>query len=351
MIVDILKQLITEHIGKLKPASKGYMTRNCMLCHARGYGQDKRRRFGIKFEHNSIIAHCFNCGFSCSYVEGNDLLPPFKFLLKHLGADKTFIKHIEFEIYKLKNGLAIESESQSIEEKIRKLFSKWVTGELPIQSKTLLQYIDEGYNDADFLQVVEYAISRKIYDLDKFYWSPAKSFQLNNRLIIPYYYRDKVVGFTARLAFNLPDKSVPKYYQLSPEDFVYNLDAQNTWTRKYVIVTEGVLDAWAVDGVSTLGEINQYKCEIINRLQKVVIVCPDRDKKGGDLVSAAISNNWAVSFPGWDYNIKDAAQASEKYGRLLTTQSIIESAVFSKDKIRINWDIAQRERNKRTGKV
>jgi hypothetical protein len=144
----------------------------------------------------------------------------------------------------------------------------------------------------------------------------------------------------------VPDKSIPKYYQQCPQDFVYNLDNQQGWLRKYVIVTEGVLDAWIVDGISILGEVGQSKVDIINRLQKEVIVCPDRDKKGWDLVNIAIENNWSVAFPKWDAGIKDAANASEKYGRLLTTHSIISSAVHGKDKIKLHWQIEHNQRQR-----
>jgi len=45
-------------------------------------------------------------------------------------------------------------------------------------------------------------------------------------------------------------------------------------------------------------------------------------------------------------NIKDAAKASEVYGRLLTTHSIISSAVSGKDKIKLKWEIEQNARKR-----
>ena len=76
-------------------------------------------------------------------------------------------------------------------------------------------------------------------------------------------------------------------------------------------------------------------------------VVPDRDKKGWDLVKAAIDNGWSVSFPKWKQFIKDAAHASEIYGRLLTTHSIISSEISGKEKIELNWKIAQNERERK----
>jgi hypothetical protein len=58
-------------------------------------------------------------------------------------------------------------------------------------------------------------------------------------------------------------------------------------------------------------------------------------------------NNWGVSYPKWDIDIKDASAAAEKYGRLLTTHSIIDSAVYGKEAIELKWKIEQAARARR----
>jgi hypothetical protein len=324
-----------------------------MLCHTQGHGKDTRNRFGIQFNADSIAANCFNCGFSAGYTEGKELSKSFKFFLKQLGIADRFIEEIEFEIFKQINSIKVmregeeETKREDKESKIRSLFDQWKSVDLPADSLPITQWLEYGLDDPDFLQVVEYALNRRIFELDKFYWSPDKARNVNQRLIIPYYYKKKIVGFTARLSYNTDGKEIPKYYQQCPTDFVYNLDNQQAWNRKYVILNEGVLDAWVTDGISNLGELGQTKIDIINRLQKQVIVCPDRDKKGGDLVEAALENNWSVAFPEWDKDIKDAAKASEKYGRLLTIHSIISTAVEGKDRIKLRWDIEHNERKRK----
>ncbi len=349
MITDILKDSILANIGPLKSAPKNWQKRNCPLCHTQGHGRDTRHRFGIQFNQTSIAMNCFNCSFSASYSEGEELSKSFKFFLSQLHIDDKFIKQLEFEIFKQKNQIQSirDGDVPGLEDKdakFRKLFQKWQPMDLPEDTASITTWLEYGLDDPNFLKVANYAIDRKLYDLDTFYWSPSTSHNLNQRLIIPYYYKDKIVGFTSRLCYDVADKSVPKYFQQCPQDFVYNLDHQQDWLRKYVLVTEGVLDAWCIDGVSILGEVGQSKVDIINRLQKEVIVCPDRDKKGGDLVDIAIENNWAVSFPKWDNDIKDAAAAAAKYGRLLTTHSVISSAVTGNDKIKLQWEINANER-------
>lgn len=351
MIIDLLKDAILSNIGPLKQAPKGWYKRHCMLCHTQGHGKDTRNRFGIQFNPNSIVANCFNCGFSASYTENKSLSKSFRFFLKQLNVDEKFIMQIEFEIFKNLNSISVVRDGDNDrpidkESKLKLLFQKWKPMDLPKDSLPISQWLEYGLDDPDFLNVVEYALSRRIFDLDRFYWSPEKSHNLNQRLIIPYFYKDKIVGFTSRLSYDTDGKQIPKYYQQCPTDFVYNLDNQQAWARKYVIVCEGVLDSYAVDGVAVLGEIGQEKIDIINRLQKQVIVCPDRDKKGGDLVEVAIKNNWAVSFPKWNKNIKDAAKAAEVYGSLLTTYSIISSSVTGKDKIELRWKMEDIERSR-----
>ena len=351
MIIDVLKDSILQHIGPLKQAPKNWQKRNCFLCHTQGHGKDTRNRFGIQFSLNSIICNCFNCGFSAVYKEGEQLTSSFKFLLRQLNIDEKFIKHIEFAIFKEINQIHSIREGDTEtdkdkENKFKTLYKKWKSVDLPVDSFSISQLLENNFDDPNFLKVVNYAINRKIFDLDNFYWSPDNIHNMNMRLIIPYKYKNKIVGYTARLCFDPPDKSIPKYYQQCPTDFIYNLDNQQNWNRKYVILTEGVLDAWVVDGISILGEITRSKIDIINSLQKQIIVCPDRDKKGYDLVKAAIDNKWAVSFPKWDIYIKDAAKAAEKYGRLLTTCSIISSVISDAYKIQINWKIRQAERDR-----
>lgn len=352
MLINILKDAILSNIGPLKQAPKGWNKRNCMLCHTRGHGKDTRHRFGIQFNPQSVALNCFNCGFSAGYTEGKELSNSFKFFLEQLHIDRKFIEQVSFEIFKQQNQIQSIREGDTNvkvdpESKFRELFNKWKPMDLPPDSLPITAWLEEGNDDKNFLRVVNYTLDRKIFDLHNFYWSPNKMHNMHQRLIIPYFYKNLIVGYTSRLCYDVPDKSIPKYYQQSPTDFVYNLDHQQGWLRKYTIVTEGVLDAWVTDGISILGEIGQSKVDIINRLQKDIIVCPDKDKKGGDLVTAALENDWAVSFPKWETGIKDAAAAAEKYGRLLTTHSIISSAVSGKVKIRVAWELEQGERQRK----
>ena len=124
-----------------------------------------------------------------------------------------------------------------------------------------------------------------------------------------------------------------KYYTDVQPGYVFNMDTQD-WSRKFVIVTEGPFDAITISGVSILGsEVNDIQRELINGLNRRVIVVPDRDAPGEKLINQATEFGWSVAFPEWDNKVTDVADAVLKYGRLFTIQSILKSTESSKLKI------------------
>ena len=101
-----------------------------------------------------------------------------------------------------------------------------------------------------------------------------------------------------------------------------------------MLVTEGPFDAITVSGVSILGsEINDIQRELIEGLNRQIIVVPDRDAPGEKLINQAIEFGWSVAFPEWSADVEDTADAVKKYGRLFTIQSILKSTETNKLKI------------------
>ena len=116
---------------------------------------------------------------------------------------------------------------------------------------------------------------------------------------------------------------------------MFNIDRFVNSERDFVIVTEGVFDAILIDGVSVLGNgVTPEQAHLIDKLNKRVILCPDRDEAGKDLIDKAIELGWEVSFPleRWYQRCPDAV---EHYGRLLTVNSIIKYATDNKIKIQV----------------
>ena len=104
----------------------------------------------------------------------------------------------------------------------------------------------------------------------------------------------------------------------------------------FAIVCEGQVDAIHVDGCALGGsEINDAQALLINKLNKDIIVVPDRDRAGSKLVEQAIERGWGVSLPEWPQDINDIGDAVDKYGRLYTLYSIANAAESSPLKIRL----------------
>ena len=116
---------------------------------------------------------------------------------------------------------------------------------------------------------------------------------------------------------------------------MFNIDEQND-DRKYVVAVEGPIDAIAIDGVALLGsEVKEQQTALLNSLGKHVIVVPDRDDAGKNIVKQAIANGWGVSMPPWDMEIKDVNEAVQKYGKIYTLHTIVGYAEFNELKIQL----------------
>jgi len=343
MIAEILKDTILLHLGRLKSTPKGWLTRNCMLCHTQGHSLDKRGRFGLLIEPDGSIAiNCFNCGFDVVWKPGDELTEKFRLFLREAGIPSEDIMKLNFQAFKEAKNL---SDGKQLILK-GAVTHKWTPRELPKNSKPILELLENGCNDTNFLNVVNYAIRRQLTNLEDFYWSPEKTHLFSRRLILPFYYNDNIVGYTGRFYKDDNNKSIPKYLNQMPDSYIYNLDAQHD-DRKYVILCEGVFDAYFTDGISPINSsINNDQIDIINNLGKIIIVCPDKDKDGDEFIKIAIEQGWHVAFPEWGRGVKDPAKAVELYGRILTVKSIIDSAESYSTKIQLKWSLGIRERRK-----
>jgi hypothetical protein len=163
-----------------------------------------------------------------------------------------------------------------------------------------------------------------------YYWSPSLGYR--DRLIIPFYYEERIVGWTGRAI--TADKK-PKYLTEVQPGFVYGLDEQG-YNKVFAIVCEGQIDAIHIEGCALGGsEISDQQAMLLNRLQKQIIVVPDRDHAGKKLVEDAISRGWSVSMPEWDQDINDIGDSVDKYGRLYALHSVAIHAEDSPLKIRL----------------
>ena len=339
---DELRSLIQSNIGFTVKSKKGWDQRNCMLCHHKGETTDTRRRFGIIYNPDGGIGvRCFNCRFKATYTPGNSLSRNFQLFMREIGISEYDIKRINFEVFRNSNG----ASSAILEKRSKRITDAWVESELPDGAKSLTQWIEESCSDKNFISVLNYAYGRGMIEFDGLYWVPLEDFHCTHqRLIIPFYYRDKIVGYTGRLFYTHRNKVISKYINHFPTDFIYNIDLARSYDNDVIVLVEGVIDAYLIGAISTCGNtISDDQVDFINSLNKRVIVCPDFDSDGKALVDVALCNGWEVSYPNWDRDIKDPAEASDKYGSVLTLKSIIDSSEGNPIKIELKWKMRVKE--------
>jgi hypothetical protein len=190
---------------------------------------------------------------------------------------------------------------------------------------------EENYDSLE--QAIRYLDDRGLGDkLEQLCWTDDPG--LRNRVLVPFTWQGKPQGYSGRL-FAGESKRV-KYLSNYPANMVWGYDHQ-TNDRKFILVVEGLLDAVHLDCIAVCGnEINEKQAQVIESLDRDIIVVPDRDAAGRAMVNAAIRYGWSVAFPDWHDDVKDAADACVRYGRLFTMQSIINSAQHNQLKINLH---------------
>jgi len=332
----IQSTILTSLPAGRKKTPSGWTSFNAPCCVHNGESQDKKKRGGIMTTADGTLSyHCFNCGYKASYVIGRRLSGKMRQLMSWLGIADDTIRKLAIE--------AMRHEESDVKYE-KKKFVTFKKKELPKNTHRLEvwleKYVGQDLTEPQYQKIdaiLNYLKSRGIdpswYD---FMYSPDATFDFNKRLIIPFYWRGDIVGYTGRM-FEPSDKV--KYFTDVQPGYVFNMDAQD-WTRKFVLVTEGPFDAITISGVSVLGsEINDTQRELIEGLNRRVIVIPDRDQAGQKLIDQATEFGWSVAFPKWQEEVADVADAVLKYGRLFTIQSILKTAESSKLKIDLNRKI------------
>lgn len=309
---------------KHKNASKGWISFNAPCCTHNGETQDKKGRGGLLFTpEGGASYHCFNCHYKASWRPGLHFGYKMRKLMSWMGMEESTIQRMVLDAMR-------ELDQDVIQQEQARSEIKFDPREMP-DGASMREWMEGGLDDPDLNDCYKYIQSRgfDLHDYD-WHWSPQDGYK--RRIIIPFKWRDNVVGYTAR---SIDSDSRMKYINSVDSDFVFGTDMQHR-DSKFAILTEGTLDAIAVRGIAVLtNEISSRKAEIIDGLGKEIIVVPDRDKAGRHLINAALEYGWSVSFPEWEDDIKDAADAMLRYGRLYTLRTILANRHSSRLKIEL----------------
>jgi hypothetical protein len=306
-MLDILAYLP----AKRKTSTSGWISFNAPCCVHNSENQDRRQRGGLKTSDQGWSYHCFNCGYTASFVMGRNLTFKARKLLSWLNVPSEEIERINLESLRHKSISGILESRQPTEHTVDIRFEEQ---DLPADTEELST------------EATTYLINRSI-DLDY-------PFLFKNRprpgIVVPFTHENQVVGNCVRFL----DDRMPKYLNDMPSGYVFGTDLQrNSWN--YVLVMEGVFDALSISGLAVLhAEINDAQARLIRSLGREVIVVPDQDAAGMKLVDRAVELGWSVSMPDWP-DCKDVNDAVIKYGRVATLITILEAREHSRIKIEL----------------
>jgi len=311
LIADTLLQYLP---GKRKHTPSGWISFNAPCC------DDKRQRGGFIVNGGDAVSyHCFNCGFKCSWQPGRHISQKMNKFMRDLNIPDDAIAQLRLEALRLDDNNTTE---------VRSIIPKFDVRALPLDSEPLDTLLTNP--PEKLVSILEYMIDRKIYPEDySFYWTPKVGF--SNRLIIPFIYKNEIVGWTARAV----NDAKPKYLSEQQPGYVFNLDTQQD-DRDFVIVSEGPFDAISIDGCALLGaEIKDSQNWLLKQLGKEIILVPDRDHEGPRTVEQAIEYGWSISMPNWPDGVKDINDAVVKLGKLATLYLIVQAKESNSLKIQL----------------
>jgi hypothetical protein len=317
-MIDLLSYLPV----KRKHTPSGWISFNAVCCHHNGDAQDKRQRGGLKIADQGWSYHCFNCGYTASFILGRSLSFKARRLLGWLGVPDSEIDHLNLESLRHRSIHGIIEDRQKTFNTLAGIeFEE--SDELPPYAEIVTS--DHAY-EWQYLRnraiPEDYPILTAIKN-DGVHWT-------RPQVIVPFTHNNVVVGWTARML----DNKTPKYINHTQPGYVFGTDLQKSdW--QHVLVTEGIFDALSIGGLAVMhNTVSDSQARLIRNIGKEITVVPDQDRAGLELVDRAIELGWAVSMPDWG-DCKDVNDAVVKYGKLGALWIIMQARETSRLKIEL----------------
>jgi len=315
--------ILTYLPAKRKATPGGWLSFNAVCCTHNGNTQDRRQRGGIKQTEQGWSYHCFNCAYTASFILGRNLSFKARRLLTWLGVPEAEIERTNLESMRHRsiNGI-LQERRQTFDILAGITFPEF---ELPAFSEVCTpEHVEQWQYLRNRSAPLDYPFM--VSGEENPYKGTSRS---RPYVIVPFTYDNSVVGYTQRFL----DDRTPRYINQTPPGYVFGTDLQHdSWT--HVLVTEGIFDALTIGGLAVMhNTISDSQARLIRSLDRDVVVVPDQDAAGMELVDRAVELNWAVSMPEWPEGCKDVNDAVIKLGKLGTVLTIMQARETSKIKI------------------
>lgn len=239
----------------------------CMLCGDSKKSKSKKR-LHVKYENGKAFYNCFNCGRSGTFVELYSEL-------KGVSVSEA-IKVLEISDFNDIKNLFTKREVIKEEKDKSVKNHNYILDDCLSLDETPSSYIDKQYKK----MLVEFVEKRMVPPEYKIFVAVRGEYK--GRIIIPIYKGNDIVYFQGRasdgdafLKFKNPE--------VEKSNIIMNID--NFKKDKYVIVTEGVMDAMMVEdfqGTCVLGGSvsDEFLSKIYKCSEKGIIIAVDNDERG-----------------------------------------------------------------------
>ena len=317
-MIDVISYLPARR----KPSASGWISFNAPCCEHNGETRDRRSRGGIKTSAAGWSYHCFNCGYTASFIIGRNLSFKARKLLSWLGVPPEEVERINLESLRHKNMEGLLTDRERTSRTLQGI--EFEERELPPAAELVTTDHSPHWGYLRIRGVPENYPVMTVIENDSVHWT-------RPQVIVPFTYDNRVVGYSCRML----DDRQPKYIHDTQPGYVFGTDLQGADWR-YAVVVEGVFDALCIGGLAVLhAEINDAQARLIRSLDREIIVVPDQDAAGMKLVDRAVELGWSVSMPEWPADVKDVNDAVIKFGKLATLLTIVQARETSRIKIEL----------------
>jgi hypothetical protein len=295
-------------LGKL--SATGFYSVKCPICN------DYQSRMGIKFEGETIGVNCFNCGFGARYAESdNRINKKFKQLLVAFNIPFDEVERADSLLFFRKK----EPEVITLAS-INKVSLFTPDVRLPDKSKLI--------TDENYPLLNQYIKSRNLTNKSYTFFGSDDKFY-TNRVIIPFYRYGKLIYWQARSIF----KEEKRRYincDTPKEAIIFNIEQLHNKSDERLFVTEGVIDAIHVNGVSIIGsKLNEAKIELLKQSRRELVFVIDHNKNGYHLAETVLQYGLGkITSPSSALNGNKSMDIDETirvYGKLWACYQLVQN--------------------------
>jgi len=319
--LQVVSDFAYQYLQKvtIQKAGTHFHTR-CPLC-GDSKKSARKKRFHLDWHNGNPGYHCFNCDESGPFLK-------LYAIVKGISEQEAKKELFKYDSNRIKRSLA---RRKSNEEPIKIKSNKfnYILNDCISEDKATESVLSDYWMDI----LRTFREERQIPKEQKLYYCFYGRYR--NRIIVPVFKGDDIIYFQGR---RIPGSPIePKYLNPTTEKQIIIHNEEHFDRDKYIIVTEGLIDAFMVgdQGTSCLGkEISEpFLKALFSLTDKGVIIALDNDKDGKKSLDKFMKNNaykqrcrYFLMPDKYKYHCKDANDIKTKYNIENLYELIVESS-------------------------